>query len=188
MTTIIGLSGSLRKASVNSALLRAAKEVMPAGADLKIESLRGIPLYDGDDEDANGLPARVKELKDAIAAADGLLLASPEYNNAMPGVFKNATDWLTRPASDAKRVFGGKCVALIGATPGGWGTLHAQASWLPVLRHIGCVFWSEGRMAVSKTGELFDADGTLKDAKTREQLKAFMAGFVAFAGASKAKS
>ncbi len=185
MTTIIGLSGSLRAASYNTGLLRAAKEVMPAGADLKIESIRGIPLYDGDEEAANGLPPRVSELKEIIAAADGLFLVTPEYNNAMPGVFKNALDWLTRPASDVKRVFGGKPVSVIGATPGGWGTLHAQASWLPVLRHLGCVLWSEGRMAVSKAGEAFEADGTLKDAKVREQLKGFMEGFVGFVGARK---
>lgn len=181
MTTIIGLSGSLRKASYNTGLLRAAKEVMPAGADLRIESIRGIPLYDGDEEAASGLPPRVSELKEIIAAADGLFLVTPEYNNAMPGVFKNALDWLSRPASDVKRVFGGKPVAVIGATPGGWGTLHAQASWLPVLRHLGCVFWSEGRMAVSKAGEAFEADGTLKDVKVREQLKGFVEGLVAFA-------
>lgn len=77
MTTIIGLSGSLRAASYNSGLLRAAKEVMPAGTDLKIESIRGIPLYDGDEEAANGLPPRVSELKEIIAAADGLFLVTP---------------------------------------------------------------------------------------------------------------
>ena len=185
MTLIIGLSGSLRKASYNTGLLRAAKELMPAGAELRIESVRGIPLYDGDEEAANGLPARVGELKEAIAAADGLFLVTPEYNNAMPGVFKNALDWLTRPASDVKRVFGGKPVGLIGATPGGWGTLHGQAAWLPVLRHLGCLVWSEGRMAVSKAGEAFEADGTLMDAKVREQLKGYMDGFVAFAAGQK---
>ncbi len=104
MTTIIGLSGSLRKASFNSGLLRAAKDLMPAGAELKIESLRGIPLYDGDEEALTGIPARVKELKDLVAAADGLFLVTPEYNNGMPGVFKNAIDWLSRPVADVKRV------------------------------------------------------------------------------------
>jgi NAD(P)H-dependent FMN reductase len=182
MTTIVGLSGSLRTASFNSGLLRAANGVMPAGAELKIESLKGIPVYDGDEEAAHGIPARVKELKDIVAAADGLLLVTPEYNNGMPGMFKNALDWLSRPASDVKRVYGGKPVAVIGATPGGWGTLHAQAAWLPVLRHLGCLFWSGGRLAVSKAGDSFDAEGNLKDEKIREQLKGFMEGFVAFAG------
>jgi chromate reductase, NAD(P)H dehydrogenase (quinone) len=180
MTTIIGLSGSLRAASFNSGLLRAAKDVTPAGATLQIESIRGIPLYDGDEEAAHGLPPRVAELKETVASADGLLLVTPEYNNAMPGVFKNAIDWLSRPANDVKRVFGGRRVAIIGVTPGGWGTLHAQSSWLPVLRHLGCFLWTEGRMALSKAGDSFEADGTLKDVKTREQLKGFMEGFAAF--------
>ena len=180
MTRIIGLSGSLRSASVNSALLRAAGEVMPIGASLQIETLRGIPLYDGDEEITNGIPARVTQLKEIVAAADGLLIATPEYNNAMPGVLKNALDWLSRPTNDVKRVFGGKAVALTGVTPGGWGTLHAQASWLPVLRHLGCQLWSGGRLAVSKAGDVFAADGTLNDDTVRTQLKAFMEGFAAF--------
>jgi len=150
-----------------------------------VESLRGIPLYDGDDEAAKGLPPRVAELKELIAAADGLFLVTPEYNNGMPGVFKNALDWLSRPASEVKRVFGGRPVALMGATPGGWGTLHAQAAWLPVLRHLGCLFWSEGRLAVSKAGDSFDAEGNLKDEKIRAQLKGFMEGFAAFAATSR---
>lgn len=119
MATIIGLSGSLRKASFNAGLLRAAKDVTPSGVELKIESIRGIPLYDGDEEAAHGLPDTVKTLKEAVATADGLLLVTPEYNNGMPGVFKNAIDWLSRPANEVKRVFGGKPVAVIGATPGG---------------------------------------------------------------------
>lgn len=181
MTTIIGLSGSLRKASYNAGLLRAAKDVMPAGSELQIESLRGIPLYDGDEEAAKGIPEAVKALKEKIVAADGLLLVTPEYNNSIPGVFKNAIDYLTRPASDVKRVFGGKPVGLIGATPSGWGTLLSQASWLPVLRHIGAEHWSVGRMALSKAMDSFEADGTLKDEAIRAQLKTYMEGFVAFA-------
>ncbi|MCC6913008.1 MAG: NAD(P)H-dependent oxidoreductase [Rhodospirillaceae bacterium] len=182
MTTIVGLAGSLRKASFNAGLLRAAKELAPAGVALQIESIRGIPLYDGDEEAAHGLPETVKALKDKIAAADGLLIVTPEYNNSMPGVFKNAIDWLTRPANDVKRVFGGKRVGLIGATPSGWGTLLSQASWLVVLRNIGAQHWSGGRLAVSKAGELFDAGGDLKDEAARAQLKTYMEGFAAFLG------
>ena len=115
MTRIVGISGSLRRGSYNSALLRAAAASMPGGAALVVGSMAGIPLYDGDDEAANGVPPPVAALKDAIATADGLLLATPEYNNSVPGVFKNAIDWLSRPPADVARVFAGKRVALVGA-------------------------------------------------------------------------
>ena len=126
MTKLIGLSGSLRQGSFNSALLRAAADQMPDGAELTIGSIRGIPLYDGDVEAAEGIPEPVTRLKDAIAAADGLLLVTPEYNNSIPGVFKNAIDWLTRPPADIKRVFRGKPVALLGASPEGFGIILSQ--------------------------------------------------------------
>ncbi|MGA3007361.1 MAG: NADPH-dependent FMN reductase, partial [Opitutaceae bacterium] len=118
MATLIGLSGSLRKGSFNTALLNAAAGLMPEGARLEVKSIHGIPLYNGDDEAARGIPSPVQELKAAIAAADGLLLATPEYNHSIPGVFKNAIDWLSRPSADIPKVFGGKPVALIGASPG----------------------------------------------------------------------
>ena len=94
MTTILGISGSLRSGSINSALLRAAANAMPAGAKLEIGSIKGIPLYDGDVEAAQGLPDAVVKLKERVVATDGLLLVTPEYNNSIPGVFKNAIDWL----------------------------------------------------------------------------------------------
>ncbi|MBI3709607.1 MAG: NAD(P)H-dependent oxidoreductase [Proteobacteria bacterium] len=181
MTRLVGLSGSLRKGSFNSALLRGAVELMPTGAELTIGTIQGIPLYDGDREMAAGIPAPVQALKDAIAAADGLLLVTPEYNNSIPGVFKNAIDWLSRPAADIKRVFGEKPVALIGASPGGFGTILSQNAWLPVLRTLGAEFWSGGRLLVSRAPAVFGADGTLTDPKTREQLRSFVHGFAAFA-------
>ena len=118
MTTIVGIAGSLRAGSLNAALLGAAAELAPAGCTVEIGSIRGIPLYHGDVEAKEGIPAPVAALKERIAAADGLLLVTPEYNNAMPGVFKNAIEWLSRPPQDAPRVFRGKPVALIGASPG----------------------------------------------------------------------
>ena len=90
MTKLIGISGSLRRGSLNTALLRAAAEFVPNGAELTVETIHGIPLYDADVETADGIPERVSALKEAIVAADGLLLATPEYNNSIPGVFKNA--------------------------------------------------------------------------------------------------
>lgn len=183
MTTIVGIAGSLRKASFNASLLRAAASLMPADSTLSIGTIRGIPLYDGDVE-AQGIPAPVNALKDAVAAADGLLLVTPEYNNSMPGVFKNAIDWLSRPSADIKRVFGDLPVALIGASPGGFGTILAQSAWLPVLRTLGTQFWSPGRLLVSRAGQVFAADGTLTDDKVREQLRSLLQDFVAFVRSS----
>ncbi|HTH16124.1 MAG TPA: NADPH-dependent FMN reductase [Magnetospirillum sp.] len=180
MTRLIGLSGSLRRGSYNSALLRAAAELMPDGTELAIKTIRGIPLYDGDLEESDGIPQPVTDLKEAIAASDGLLLATPEYNNSMPGVFKNAIDWLSRPPADIKRVFGGKPVALMGASPGGFGTVLGQNAWLPVLRTLGAEAWSGGRLLVSRAQNVFDKDGAIVDPKVADQLRAFLQGFTAF--------
>jgi len=179
MTTIIGISGSLRRGSFNSALLRTAEQLMPATAKLRIETIDGIPLYNGDVEEA-GIPARVDELKKTIAEADGLLLATPEYNNSIPGVFKNAIDWLSRPASDIKVVFRGKPVAMVGASQGGFGTILSQNAWLPVLRTLGMNPWFGGRLLVSRAQNVFDEYGALKDETIRKQLEDFLNGFVKF--------
>jgi chromate reductase, NAD(P)H dehydrogenase (quinone) len=181
MTTLIGVSGSLRRGSLNTALLKAAAAAMPEGVTLTIGSIRGIPLYDGDLEAADGIPQPVAELKDAIAAADGLLLVTPEYNNSIPGVFKNAIDWLSRPPADIPRVFGGKPVALMGASPGGFGTILSQNAWLPVLGTLGAELWSEGRLLVSRAHTILGEDGTVSDPKIAEQLRSFLQGFATFA-------
>jgi len=182
MSNIIGISGSLRKGSFNSALLRAAVDVTPEGATLDIASIQGIPLYDGDVESSTGIPLVVQDLKDRIGASDGLLLVTPEYNSSIPGVFKNAIDWLTRPASDIARVFGSRPVGLIGATPGRGGTIMAQAAWLPVLRTLGTKPWFGPRVIVSGARRVFDESGQLVDEDVRSQLRTYMAGFVGFIG------
>ena len=179
MTRIVAIAGSLRRHSFNLGLLRAAAELMPDGATLDVRTLAGIPLYNADDEAAEGLPPAVVALKEAVAAADGLLLGSPEYNNGIPGVFKTGIDWLSRPANDIARVFGGKPVAIVGASPGGFGTILAQDAWLPVLRTLGTRPWFEGRLLASRAGSLFDAEGRLTDEATRQRLREFVAGFVA---------
>jgi NAD(P)H-dependent FMN reductase len=180
MTTIVGISGSLRRASYNTSFLRAAAELMPNNAQLRIETIREIPLYDGDLEAAEGIPQPVTALKEAVASADGLLLATPEYNNSIPGVFKNAIDWLSRPPADIPRVFGGKSVALIRASPGGFGTILSQNAWLPVLRTLGAELWSEGRLLVSRAQGVFNEAGTLTDTAMKDRLREFLHGFVDF--------
>lgn len=180
MTTIVGVVGSLRAGSYNTALLRVAASLMPEGASLQIGTIKGIPLYDADLETSEGTPEAVTTLKDMIAAGDGLLMVTPEYNNAMPGVFKNAMDWLSRPPSDSARVFGNRPVAVIGASPGGFGTILAQNHWLPVLRTLGTQPWFGGRLMVSHAGSVFNEDGELVDEKMRAQLQQYLHGFVDF--------
>ncbi|MBS0374069.1 MAG: NAD(P)H-dependent oxidoreductase [Proteobacteria bacterium] len=187
MITIVGLSGSLRRGSFNSAVLRAAAARMPAEATLRLESIAGIPLYDADLE-AQGMPEAVTRLKDAIAAADGLLLVSPEYNNSLPGVAKNAIDWLSRPPADVPRVFRGRPVAIAGASPGGFGTILSQNAWLPVFRTLGAELWPGGRLLVSRAAGLMGADGELADAETLRLLEKFLAGFVEFVRERRSRS
>ena len=177
MAKILGISGSLRAGSFNTALLHAARALAPAGVELEVATLHGIPLYDGDLEQRDGIPPAVRALKEKVLASDGLLLATPEYNNGIPGVFKNAIDWLSRPAAAIPVLFGDRPVALLGASPGGFGTILAQDAWLPVLRTLGAGFWSGGRLLVSRAGQVFDAEGRLVDGKVRAQLAQFLAGY-----------
>ena len=180
MPTILGIAGSVRRASFNAALLRAAIEAAPATITIETASIAGIPLYDGDEEAARGIPELVRALKDRVASVDGLLLVTPEYNNSLPGVFKNAIDWLSRPASDIPRVFGDRAVAIMGATPGRGGTTLAQAAWLPVVRVLGLRPWYGRTLYVANAGSVFDKDGKLVDEPVRKQLVAFMSGFAEF--------
>lgn len=180
---IIGISGSLRKGSYNSALLRAAAAAAPAGTEVEIASIAEIPLYNGDLEASQGIPASVEALKGKVIAADALLIVSPEYNNSMPGVLKNAIDWMTRPPKDTAKVFANKPVAIIGATPGMGGTRFAQVAWLPVLRTLGTRAWFGKLLYVAGAGQAFDAEGNLVDEKIKKILSELMAGFVDFAKA-----
>jgi chromate reductase len=178
MSTVIGISGSLRRGSYNSALLRLAAGMAPAGCQIEIASIRDIPVYDGD-VDAEGQPPAVVALKEKIAAADGLLLATPEYNYSLPGGLKNAIDWLSRPAKDIPRIFGGRAVGVFG-TGGPGGTRLAQAAWLPVFRGLQLVPYFGKQLFVPMASKAFDADGKLVDESTRVALEEFMRGFGAF--------
>ena len=161
-------------------LLRAAAEAMPTSAALEIASLRDIPLYDADLEAEQGIPPAVQQLKNRIAAADGLLISTPEYNNSMPGVLKNAIDWLSRPNVDIPRVFRGLPLGFIGATPGMGGTLLSQAAWLPVWRILGVVPFFEGRVIVSGAAKIFDAAGQVADAPTAARVREYVEAFAGF--------
>jgi chromate reductase len=178
MTSIVGISGSLRRRSYNAGLLRAAADMMPEGATLTIVSIADVPLYDADIE-ARGIPVAVSGIKDAITAADGVLLATPEYNNGIPGVFKNAIDWCSRPAEDIGRVFDGRPFAVVGASPGGFGTILSQDAWLPVLRTLRARLWTGGRLMIAGAGKAFDEEGNLTDPAVKEKLKHYLDGFVA---------
>ncbi len=174
---LMALSGALRRGSYNTALLRAAASMAPSGVTMEVRTLHGIPLYDGDVE-AAGIPEAVTTLREALRAADGLLIATPEYNNAMPGVLKNGLDWLSRPSGEGVRLFGGKPTAVIGATPGGFGTVQAQDAMLTVLSAFGCDCWFGGRLMLSHAGAAFDTEGRLVEEKLLNQLRSFIQGFV----------
>jgi NAD(P)H-dependent FMN reductase len=163
-------------------LLRAAVEAAPPGTSITPESIREIPLYDGDVEEEQGVPPAVQRLKDRIAEADGLLIVTPEYNNSIPGVLKNAIDWLSRPPAEIPRVFRGRPVAIMGATIGSGGTGLSQAAWLPVVRFLGMRPWFEGAVLISDAGRVFDSDGRVADTATRQRIRTFVEGFAVFAG------
>ena len=154
----------------------------PGSARPSLILLTGATGYVGS-ELLKALEARKEALDADIAGFDrGLLLVTPEYNNSIPGPFKNAIDWLSRPASDIARVFGGKPVALMGASPGRFGTLSAQTAWLPVFRVLGLRPWFATPLYISSVHKAMDEQHRLADPDTRERLRKFLAGFAAFVG------
>ena len=178
---ILALGGSLRRASKNRALLDEAAALAPAAAELDLSQLAviaSLPLFNQDVLERDGLPAGVAELKDALRRADGLLIATPEYNWGIPGFLKNAIDWASRPASDIAHVFGDLPVALIGAG-GGAGTRFAQNAWLSVFRFLKMRPWFGQSLYVDHAQERFDEHNRLTDEATREQLQAVVTGFAA---------
>jgi chromate reductase len=162
--TILGLCGSLRQASFNMASLRAAATLVPEGVTIEIADIRPIPLYD-DDVRAIGMPEPVLSLAAQVAAADAILIATPEYNYSIPGVLKNTIDWLSRCDPQP---FRGKAVAIMGASPGMIGTARAQYDLRKVFVFLDAHVLNKPEIMIGGAGQKFDGSGALTDAPTRQ--------------------
>jgi chromate reductase len=171
---IIAISGALRKASTNTGLLRALQAIAPAHVSLTIETLHGIPLYDGDVEIESGKPAAVMALAEKIKASDGIVIATPEYNFSIPGVLKNATDWLSRGGSPLKW----KRVGIVGCADGPLGTGRAQYHLRQNLQALEAIVMPKPEMFVGNASQKFDGAGTLTDADTQRRLQAWLSAFM----------
>jgi chromate reductase len=172
---IIAISGALRKASTNTGLLRALGEMAPAGVDIEVATLHGIPLYDGDVEQASGKPHLVKDLDSRIRAADGVIFATPEYNFSVPGVLKNATDWLSRGSTVLKW----KRTGIVGAGAGFFhGTGRSQYHFRQNLQALQAIVMPKPEIFVNHNEQKFDAEGNLIDAQTKQHLTTWLDAFI----------
>ena len=174
---ILGIAGSLRRASWNAGLLRAAAELLPAGVTLKVFDLAPLPFYNQDLDNPEQIPAAARELREQVRAADALLFATPEYNHSLPAVLKNAIDWASRPIKDS--ALNGTPGAILGAG-GMFGTVRAQQHLRQVLNATGVHVLSRPEVLVTRSWEKFDAEGNLTDDATREQIAAQLAALVAW--------
>jgi chromate reductase len=182
---VLGLSGSLRRGSHNRALLRAAAELLPPGVELELwDRLAELPAYD-EDLDAGVAPAPVADLREAIAQADALLIATPEYNASLPGALKNALDWASRP--HATNPLRGKPAAVIGASTGLFGAVWAQAEARKVLATIGADVLDR-ELPVSQADAAFDAGGGLRDPELEAALGALLGALLADSHAALAEA
>ena len=163
----VGFAGSLRRASYNRGLIRAAVDLAPTGTSVEAFDLGDLPLYNQDVEDS-GEPAAVAAFKRAIAQADGLLVATPEYNHGVPGVLKNALDWASRPRVTSP--LRDKAVAIMGASPGRGSTARAQAQLRDAFVFTGACVMPLPELLVGGAGALFDDDGNLTDPELRASL------------------
>ena len=170
---IIGISGSLRKASHNTALLRTLISLQPQGMEIEPVRLSGIPVYDGDDEKATGKPAAILELDQKIRASDGVIIVTPEYNFSVPGGLKNATDWLSRGTSPLKW----KRIGIMGASDGPIGTARSQYHLRQTLQAHEAIVMPRPEIFVSTAHEKFDAQGNLTDEATRNRLIKWLKSF-----------
>lgn len=168
---ILGFAGSLRKGSYNRAALRAAEELLPEGVSLETFDLSPIPLYNGDVEDA-GIPEPVKRFKERIAAADALLIVTPEYNYSLPGVLKNAIDWASRPIG--QNSLSGKPLGMMGASIGLNGTVRAQLHLRQVAVFTNMYPINKPEVFIRQAANKFDEQGYLTDDDLRAQIRALL--------------
>ncbi len=175
--TVLGIAGSLRKASYNRAALRAAQQLAPDGVKIEIFELDGIPLFNQDEE--SPLPPRVAEFKARIRAADAILIVTPEYNYSIPGVLKNAIDWASRPYGD--NAWEGKPVAVMGASVGSLGSARAQYHLRQVFVYLNMCSLNRPEVMISQADTRFDAQGTLIDDDTRDHIRKLVLQLVEWA-------
>ena len=174
---ILAFAGSLRKGSINKALLRAVQEHAPEGMEIGIFDIGGIPLFNQDLE-AFDLSPEVIRFREAITGADGILIASPEYNHGITGVTKNVLDWASRPPG--KSAISGKPVGVIGASPGATGTARSQDQLRQSLKAMNTFCMPQPELLVFRAGDKFDADGNLTDEATIKFLARFLSAFEAW--------
>lgn len=177
MTGVAAVAGSLRGGSLNRRLLTAAIEHVPAGLEILVfDDLAGVPLFNEDLERAQpDGPGSVATLRRLVSSADGVLLATPEYNQSVPGVMKNLVDWLSRP--DGAGVLTDKPAAVMGATTGPWGTRYAQKELRHVLTAAGAIVMPQPMLFVPRGEEAFDADGRLVEPDTAQRLALLLRSF-----------
>jgi len=173
---IVGISGSLREQSYNTATLNAAVELRPDGVAIEPVGIGDLPLYN-DDLRLQGYPPAVERLRSRLAAADGILLVTPEYNYSVSGVLKNAIDWASRPPDQP---FDGKPVAIMGASPGMLGTARAQYHLRQMLVFLNAYVLNRPEVMIAQAAAKFDEAGQLIDGPTREFVKSFLEAFAAW--------
>jgi chromate reductase len=182
--TILGIAGSLRKASYNRAALRAAQQLAPEGAEVEIFDLEGIPAFSQDAE--GNPPAKVAELKEKVRAADAILFVTPEYNYSVPGVLKNAIDWASRPYGDS--AWEGKPVAVMGASVGIFGTARAQYHLRQVFVFLDMHAVNRPEVMIGNAAERFDEQGNLTDETTKKLIGQLLQNLAAWTRQLQAKA